>query len=193
MLPGDVGLVTLDPIAKWHDGTRVRISGVQMRWLEATLTEFRDMGIEHLIVQCEVPAIGPNREFGTSSLELENADRLWGMLADHEVDLLLAGEFHDMTTYTADGTTPVQVVHGGTMRHARANYLVIDTFDDGHLELQLKRMTGELTGTAKIWAPGHVRVRNRLEFAPGADVVGTMTIDGDGTVLDRSGYLDEGV
>jgi hypothetical protein len=190
---GNVGLVTLDPIAKWHDGTHVRISGVQLRWLDETLAEFTDRGVEHLIVQCEVPALGPNREFGTSSLELENADDVWDVLVAHDVDLLLSGEFHDMTTHTNGGAAPVQVVHGGTMRHARANYLVIDVFDDGHIELALRRMSGEVTGTGRIRAPGHVRAWNKLQMTSGAEVVGAMRIGPRGAVTDRSGFLEEGV
>jgi hypothetical protein len=189
---GDVGLITLDPFVKRNGQVRVRIARRQLRWLHTMLHDLRRRGARYLVVQCEIPAVGPNRPSHTSGLTLENGGRLWRMLEDHRVDVLLSGEFHAMTTHSSRGTTPVQVVHGGQLYHGNANYLVIDTFDD-RMELTLKRMSGKQTGTGEIWAPGHPRVPDGVRMKRGARVVGTMTIHADGSLSNRSGRLAEGI
>jgi hypothetical protein len=189
---GDVGLVTLDPFVKRDGKVRVRIARRQLRWLHTALHDLRDQGAKYLVVQCEIPAVGPNRHSHTSHLTLENGDRLWRMLEAHRVDVLLSAEFHDMTTRSNHGTTPVQAVHGGQLYRGNASYLVIDTFDD-RMELQLKQMSGKQTGTGKIWAPARPRATDGVQIYRGARVVGTMTIHADGSLSDRTGYLTEGM
>ena len=63
------------------------------------------------------------------------------------VDLFLAAEFHDDTTHTRGGMTPVQVVHGGP--HLRASWLVIDEYQD---QLQLTLMASR----GSRWATNHL-------------------------------------
>jgi hypothetical protein len=187
---GDVGFVSLDPFAKLVSGIHVRIGNRQMRWLDTALDDLRDQGARFLIVQCEVPAVTPVRQSHSSRLTLGNGDDLWQLLAEHDVDLLLTAEFHELNTLSNDGATPVQIVHGGQMYRGNVSYVVIHTFDD-RMELQLKRMYGRQTGTGKLWAPSLVRATDGLRMYRGARVVGTMTIHKDGSVSDRTGEMRE--
>jgi hypothetical protein len=189
---GDVGFASLDPFVKTHDGVRVRIGRLQMRWLAHALDDLRQQGARFLIVQCEIPALGPNRPSHSSRLVLENGDRLWRLLERHDVDLLLSGEFHDLTTHSDGGTTPVQVVHGGQLYRGNVNYLVINAFRN-RMELQLKQMRGRPTATNEIWTPTRPRSINGVRMYRGASVVGTMTIHDDGALSDRTGYMTEGM
>jgi hypothetical protein len=188
---GDVGLVTLDPFLRRGDGVHVRIGVAQLRWLDRALARLRRAGARHLIVQCEIPAVGPNRRFASSGLLLGNGDRLWRMLRSHDVALVLAGEYHAPTTHSARGRAPVQVVHGGKMSSARVSYLVITTFRD-RIRLRLMAMEGHV-GTGALWSSWRARVPARIEIADEAVVVGTLTIHADGRLSDRTGYLREGV
>jgi hypothetical protein len=187
---GDVGFVSLDPFTQLVSGVHVRIGNRQMRWLGQALDDLRDQGARFLIVQCEVPALNTIHQSHSSRLILQNGEDLWQLLADHGVDLLLTAEFHELSTHTNQGATPVQVVHGGQLYRGNVSYLVINAFDD-RMELQLKRMYGEQTGTGKIWAPSRVRATDGLRMYRGTSDVGTMTIHDDGSLSDRSGYLTE--
>lgn len=189
---GDVGLVTLDPIDRTPTGTRVRITRRQLRWLRDAVADLRARGARWVIVQCEIPALGPNRKFRSSGLTLDGGRRLWRALDELDVDLLLSGEFHDMTARSNDGRTPVQVVHGGLLQQAAANYVVITTFRD-RVELQLKRMTGRVAATTEIWAPSLHRAPQPVTISPKAKRVGRLTIHADGSLSNRSGYLREGL
>ena len=59
------------------------------------------------------------------------------------VDLFLAAEFHNNTTHTRQGMTPVQVVHGGRRLHA--SWLVIDEYEDTSSSLSRLHTVG-------VWA-----------------------------------------
>lgn len=189
---GDLGLITLDPIDRTPSGTQVQITSRQMRWLRSAVKDLRARGARWIVVQSEIPALGPNRQFASSGLTLTNGARLWRVLDDLNVDLLLSGEFHDMTTRTNAGRAPVQVVHGGSLRRGAVNYLVITTYP-GRVELQLKRMGGRMEGTAEIWAPSLHRAAQPIRISRKAELVGALTIHKDGSLSNRSGYLLEGI
>ena len=191
MIGNDVGFVSLDPFARRDDGMHARIGTVQMRWLDETLRDLRQRGARHLLVQCETPALGPNRGSRSSRLVLENGAQLWRLLDRRGVDVLLTSEFHEVTTRTDGGETPVQVVHGAQLYHATANYLVIRTFHD-RIELELKRMTGKKTGRRRFPTVNRPRPIDGIRMYRGAQVVGTMTIHRDGGLSDRSVFLTEG-
>ncbi|HSJ43845.1 MAG TPA: metallophosphoesterase [Euzebyales bacterium] len=188
---GDVGLVTLDPFMRRHDVVRVRIGARQLQWLDRVLRRLRRTGARHLIVQSEIPALGPNRRFASSGLLLDDGRRLWRMLRAHDVDLLLSGEYHAPTTHSDRGTAPVQVVHGGRMVNARVSYLVITTFKD-RIQVRLKEMGGRVGG-GRLWSSWHAHVPARITMGQYAVVDGTLTIDADGRLSHRSGYLREGI
>jgi hypothetical protein len=86
----------------------------------------------------------------------------------------------------------VQVVHGGSLRRGKVNYLVITTFAD-RVELQLKRMRAEVHGTSTLWAPSRHRAPRHITVSPRTKQVGTLTIHADGSLSRRSGYLREGL
>jgi hypothetical protein len=187
---GRVGIITLDPIMKTPRGIIARISRSDLDWARGKIADWRRKGVTWFLVQSEPPAIGPNRGSGTSGLLLRNGDEVWRRFASMGVDLFLAAEFHNDTTYTREGTTPVQVVHGGF--HLRASWLVIDEYED-HLQLTLMGSRGSKVGDETIWATSckHRLPRHPLPGTP--QVIGTMTIHADGTTSDRTGRLQEGI
>jgi hypothetical protein len=185
---GRVGIITLDPIMKTPKGIVARISNADLDWMRDKIAHWRANGVTWFLVQSEIPAIGPNRGSGTSGLLLRNGDEVWRRFASMGVDLFLAAEFHNDTTHTREGMTPVQVVHGGA--HIRASWLVIDEYED-QLRLTLMASGGSKVGDGTIWAPS---CRWRLPSHPIAGtpkITGTMTIHADGTTSDRTGRLEE--
>lgn len=187
---GRVGIITLDPIMKTPSGIVARISGSDLDWTRDKIADWRRNGVRWFLVQSEIPAIGPNRESGTSGLLLRNGDEVWRRFASMGVDLFLAAEFHNDTAHTRGGMTPVQVVHGG--RYLRASWLVIDEYED-RLQLTLKSSRGSQVGDETIWATA-CKWRLPRHPLPGTPkVIGTMTIHADGTTSDRTGRLQEGI
>ena len=187
---GRVGIITLDPIMKTPMGIVARISDSDLDWTRDKIAHWRSNGVTWILVQTEIPAIGPNRGSGTSGLLLRNGDTVWRRFASMGVDLFLAAEFHADTTYTRGGMTPVQVVHGG--RHLRASWLVIDEYED-QLQLTLMASRGTQVGEETIWSPS-CRARLPRHPVPGnPQIIGTMTIHADGTTSNRTGRLLEGI
>jgi hypothetical protein len=187
---GRVGIITLDPILKRPSGIVARISDSDLDWVRKKIAAMRSNGVTWFLVQSEIPAIGPNRKSGTSGLLLTNGDTVWRRFASMGVDLFLAAEFHNDTTYTREGMTPVQIVHGG--RHLRASWLVIDEYED-RLELTLMASRGTHVGDETIWSTsckGRLP-RHPVPGTPG--VIGTMTIHVDGSTSIRTGRLQEGI
>ena len=186
---GRVGVITLDPIAKTATGLRPRVRSRDLEWMRTTIHEWRTNGVRWVLVQSEIPAIGPNAERGTSGLLLQNGRTVWRQLRRLDVDLLLAAEFHADTAHTHRGHTPMQVVHGGA--RVRASWLVVDEYDD-RLQLTLKESEGTLAdSTGTIWAPSAVRVGNR-PVAGSTHRTGRATIWRDGRITNRTGRLVEG-
>jgi len=186
---GRVGIITLDPFQKTSRGIIARIRRSALDWTHHKIAHWRANGVRWILVQSEIPGIGPNRQTDTSGLLLRNAGQVWRRMTTMGVDLFLAAEFHNETTQTNAGMTPIQVVHGG--RHLRASWLVIDEYDH-HLELTLKASQGSHVGNATIWSPCGPRLPS--DPVPGTpEVIGTMTIHADGTTSDRTGRLQEGI
>lgn len=186
---GPVGVITLDPFVKSNRGVLVRIPAAHFDWIVDTVARWRADGVRWVFLQCEIPAVGPNRANGTSALLLENGQNLLDVLADVGADLLLAAEFHADTTHTNGGSTPMQVVHGG--RHTRASWLTIDVFTD-RLELTLRESVGSAEGSGLIWAPTSHRLNNQ-PVAGVPQVTGRAVVHAGGRVSDRTGYLQEGI
>ena len=186
---GRVGIITLDPIKKTPQGIIARISDSDLRWAHDKIADWRSDGVAWFLIQTEIPAIGPNRSSGSSGLLLQNGNEVWRKLKKWGVDLFLTAEFHNDTTHTNAGKTPVEVVHGG--RRLRASWLVIDEFDD-HLQLTLMSSHGSHVGDERIWETNCKGVpRHPVPGTP--KVTGTMTIHADGTTSHRTGRLQEGI
>jgi hypothetical protein len=194
---GRVGIITLDPIMKTPRGIVAKISDSDLDWTRDKIADWRRNGVKWFLVQSEIPAIGPNRGvvspgvlLATSGVLLRNGANVWRRFASMGVDLFLAAEFHNDTTHTQHGMTPVQVVHGGY--HLRASWLVIDEYED-HLQLTLKASRGSHVGDETIWATGCIHRLQRHPRPGTPNVIGTMTIHADGTTSDRTGRLREGI
>lgn len=184
---GDVGIIVLDPFVKWKTGIRARVPSGDFPWIRETIEAWRADGVRWFIIETEVPARGPNREYGTSGLILENGDKLIAEAEDLGVQLILAAEFHTETTYaTASG---LHVVHGG--RQEEVGWLVVDEYAD-RLELTMRRAVGTFLGSGEIWAPTKHRAVSRPAMGV-PQVIGRATVAEDGTVTDRSGVLTEGL
>ncbi len=192
VLPGGVALVTLDPIVKKDRLLLARIGGPQLRWLDATLRDLRARDdIAHIIVQVEIPPLGPNRAFHSGRQTLRNGGRVFDLLAEHDVDLVLSAEWHELTMRSNGGARPVQIVHGSQMYRGRVSYLRIDTVAGGGLVITAKAMTGTTDGTRKMWAPHRLRAPNEVRFRDEPVQVGKLALDADGRIIGQSGALAE--
>jgi hypothetical protein len=194
---GPVLLVTVNPMWRLADGVHVRIGGRQLRWLDRRIAQGRANGVTYVIVQSEIPVLGPNRDVASSRLLIEGGRQsaFWKTLVRNHVDLLLAGEFHALTTHSNGGTTPVQVVHGTFLGRTQPNYLVIRVYRD-RLELTLKQMAFVVTDPAPLWQTSSARPPSGLIVDTTTTTVGTMTIDkttSPPTLRHRTGYFREGI
>jgi hypothetical protein len=67
---GQVGIITFDPFLKTRRGIVARISDADLDWAHDKIANWESNGVTWILVQSEIPAIGPNRGFGTSGLLL---------------------------------------------------------------------------------------------------------------------------
>lgn len=190
---GPVGIVSVDPFVRTKDRVRVRIARAQMDWVRSRLRRFTNNGVTWLIVQCEIPAIGPNRRNNTSATLLENGRAFWRMLERENVDLLLTAEFHAPTVHSRPGgRTPAQIVHGRRLTQAEAGWLTIDVHDN-RLRLRLRDIEGRVTRwTPRLWSTRSARPPNRIDMSAQTTTIGSMTVRRDGRLVNRTGDLREG-
>lgn len=192
VLPGGIGLITLDPILKEGNLLVAKIGGPQERWLINTLEDFNaDPNVDHVFVQVEIPPLGPNRDFHTGGQTLRNGARIWDILVDHDVDLILGAEWHELTMRSNGGRRPVQIVHGSQMYQGRVNYLVINAGADGSIDITARAMTGTIDNTKKMWAPHNLRAPNEVMFTSSPSTVGSLSLNAGGDITDTSGLLEE--
>jgi Calcineurin-like phosphoesterase len=193
MLPGHVGLVTLDPIVATGGLLHPLVWDYQRDWLAVTLRALRSNGARWLFVQTEIPMRGPNRKVNSSGLILENGAELWDICVAEGVDLVLASEFHAITTHSHGGGRPVQIVHGGMLYKGHANYLRIEVRPD-RLEVFAKEMVGTTAKPGAMWAPGAKQAPGVLHMPTGTSGVGRGTLHREsGEFADREGFLLEGI
>lgn len=175
---------------------RTDVVGGQLAWLDSVLAAAaEDPQIDHVIVQGHVPVLLPVRRQSSSGLTMPGAgdSEFWQALANHEVDLYLAGEMHDMSTANLGDVE--QVVHGGIMGYAPTiSYLVGRVYPD-RIELELKSAELEYPAenTTRLWQAGSNRPRAQYSIrSTGFTSAGTLVLDksGDATqYLSRSGYF----
>lgn len=176
---GPATVVTLHPFVKWRRGILPRIATSQLNRARR-LVNRADREGDWVIVQSEIPAVGPNRAKGSSRLLLGNGRRVIRALS--RADLFLGGEFHAPTLRITSG--PVHIVHGGTYSHPE--WLWIDVFAD-QLRVTARRSETLLVGTANIWAPTGP-LANRQPRAGPPRTVGRAVIMRDG-LASASGVL----
>ena len=187
--------VSVDVFSLTRDAVDITVSGGQLRWLDRLLSGARQKGVEHIVVQGHTPVLRPVRARHSSKITMAGGadSAFWRLLDRHDVDLYLAGEMHDMTTWTEDGV--VQVVHGALSTWGQANYLVGRVYAD-RIELTLKEFRGTRSVGRPLWNTDRKGPPQKVTFLPGPEVVGTMVIDksGDETVLrQRQGRLADGM
>ena len=188
-LVGDVGVITLDPYHKFDDAIYPHLPRRDRRWFNDRVERLRDRGARWIVVQSEVPVLGPNRHrwTGTSAQRYRNWLRVWRMFKRAGVDVFVGGEFHDDTTYTRHGSrAPVHVVTGGW--GLRMAWLQLDAYAD-RLELTLWESRGSAECDGRVWAPSTV-MANRCPVNGTPTVTGTAVLR-DGTLVERTGYLRE--
>lgn len=194
-LPGDAALITLNPIWKRLDGIHAAVSNAQLRWIRDIVPVLRKQGARWIFVQCEIPAIGPNRERKTSKLILDNGQTVLDLLFELNVDLFLTAEFHSMTTYTYHGKRPMHIAHGGRLIDGHANWLRIETYND-RIELTLNALEGKTfnkNGQDSIWSANGNNAPSTISLCKTPGVVGRATLYIDGTIMDQTGFLADGM
>lgn len=193
----NVGIVTLNPFERTRRALRVHLSDKDIRWMRREIKDLRRRGADWILVQSEIPLIGPNFQNGTSGLMIDDGRRVWNELRRLDVDLFLGAEFHAPTTYTDDDHTPMHIVHGRAGGGGNASYLAIDVHDgrDARLELSMINMYGTNEAGERIWSTGRrpgKRVRSAPHLTTERHLIGRATVVPDGRVLRRAGVLDEG-
>jgi hypothetical protein len=139
-------LVTGDVFRKIGDGSiKPDMGPTQLDFMRAEIADARaERPGCWVIVQEHVPVIAPVRAFHSSNIRYDGGTHsaFWALLKELNVDLLLCGEVHDMTTrtYPAD-TVPVQICHGAIPCWGNANYLRM-AISDGRIDAQLKLFHG---------------------------------------------------
>ena len=163
-------------------GIATRVSGEQLEWLGRVLSQHADA--DHVVVMGHTPVLAPARKWTSSGLLTEGGagSEFWQLMSRHDVDLYLAGEFHDVTCHRADGIQ--QVVHGGLFGYNdRINYLLL-SFTPNRIELELKALDIALSG-GHLWQVGLPRTARPREFVSidperreqGFASIGTLVID----------------
>jgi hypothetical protein len=176
-------VVTLQTFER-RDSTVVPTVGPeQLAWLERTLTRHADA--RWVVVQGHVPILPDVNSYSSSQIMLEDRHRsaLWDTMAEHDVDLYLAGEHHAITCREHEGVW--QIVHGTLWgRGGAANYLV-GRVEGETLRLTLKEIPMSAGGD-DIWNAHKERGPSEyVTIAPedrrrGFETVGTLVVEKDG-------------
>lgn len=184
-------LISVDTFAWSPDDLRVSVDDPQLAWLEQVLGEAPDDAT--ILVQGHVPVLTPVRVRGSSNLHLDGGadSAFWQLLETYGVDLYLNGEVHDFTAIQPDGGSTIQVSHGGLFAHGTTSYLVGRVYADGGISLDARTLPD--VGDAADHQPLLWQTRNNLQwrvrFADASHSVGTMRIDADHRILERTGQL----
>mmetsp|Transcript_9756 Transcript_9756/g.18332 ORF Transcript_9756/g.18332 Transcript_9756/m.18332 type:complete len:962 (-) Transcript_9756:1208-4093(-) len=108
----------------------VRITGEQLEWLDAVLSEARQLPeVKHIFVQAHTPVLHPVRKTRSSGQMLDQEERsdFWNILRKHSVDVYFSGEVHLNTVTKDTESNVVQVVSRGNYFN---NFLTVDMSDD---------------------------------------------------------------
>lgn len=174
--PGDVGYVEEK---RKLGGYEAKVTGEQLQWLETVLKTHPN--VAHTIVMGHTPILTPVRQWSSSGLTLLGGEdsEVWRLMKEHNVDLYLCGEVHDITCKEDGGIQ--HIAHGGLFGYNnKVNYLVM-TIAPERIELELKRLDIVLDGQ-KLWQTGNNRPQEVVRITPeakeqGFQTVGTMSID----------------
>jgi hypothetical protein len=200
---------------------KVDVTGAQLAWLENTLTMAdNDPTIDHIVVMGHAPIAGRDAVKVGHSSGLKNSTGengpLWQTLAEHNVDLYLPGEVHDISMQMANDV--LQVVTGTNIfqpsdaagvtnigfnlnspQISEQNYMVVEVYED-RIDLTIKQIETKIWGNrGGSFDPlnddpyKNREARVAIDTAEaGFQVVGTLTIDtsGDSPVyMNRTGLF----
>jgi len=191
------------------DSVKIDVTGTQLQWLENTLAlADNDPSIEHVFVMGHAPIAGQDyvkvgHSSGLKNLTDEDGP-LWQLLAEHDVDVVLPGEVHDVSVQMAYGV--LQVITGTNIFQptrqpgensigfnlnspaaSEQNYMVVAVYDD-RIDLTIKQIETKIWGNQGL-ANDPVNddpYKNRearvavATAAAGFQVVGTLSIDKSG-------------
>jgi len=194
MLSPDVMLVGVDMFTRTRDNVDNVLGGGELRWLDTTLAKARARGVKWIVVEGHDPVLGPVR-YRHSSRQMYRGGQssaFWATMRRHHVDVYLCGEVHDTTAIVPDDGGPVQISSGGLFYQGQWGYLNATVTGD-RLQITDRNFPGAVTSTADgyLWQTERAAiVPADVDYSAPSEVRGTMTIDRDGTVPERSGSLD---
>jgi hypothetical protein len=154
-------------VANQIASVKIDVTGSQLAWLDNTLTlADNDPTIDHVIMMAHAPIAGRDKvkighSSGLKNLTGENGP-LWQTLAEHDVDLYLPGEVHDISMQLASdvlqlvsGTNIFQPSdHAGVTnigfnlsapQTSEQNYVVVELYED-RIDLAIKQIETKIWG-----------------------------------------------
>jgi hypothetical protein len=148
--------------------------------------------VPYVIVQAHTPILGPVSSIGSSRLRYEGGARsdLWRIMKRYGVDAYLCGEVHDTTATTRDGI--LQLAHGGIFQFGLTTFAQLD-FDSERLRISLLDFdvrTRDVADGTRLWETASSGMPKILRVRPEPTVIGTIALDGQGNVTERSGNLN---
>ncbi|MBN1417116.1 MAG: metallophosphoesterase [Bacteroidales bacterium] len=194
---GDLLVITVETFEVIDDSMHLDVTGEQLQWFRKVLDDNADAVFK--IVQGHIPVWGENKSRSSSRLMLEKGkeSEFYRVMVEHDIDLYLAGEFHDVTVLESDGIW--QIVHGSSWGREIVNtedYLKgeIAGYD---LNLTMKRIYMDATGEY-MWnlnkkkGPREAVTVNEKTLKDGPEITGTLTIrktGGDKQFINRTGVF----
>jgi DNA repair exonuclease SbcCD nuclease subunit len=105
-------LITVETFEIVDDSMYTDVIGEQLEWFKNVLNANRD--VKFKIVQGHIPIWGDINYRSSSRLMLNNGKQseFYKTMKQHDIDLYLCGEFHDVTVLESDGIW--QIVHGSS-------------------------------------------------------------------------------
>ena len=177
-------LVSVDHFEQDDQGNvHVRVGEKQQNWLHKTLADHENA--DHRVCMGHVPILPGWRWRSSSRFSMPQGAEspLWKLMAQHDVDMYLCGEVHDISLQQRDGV--LQVVHGSQPSNvAEFNYLVVEVHPQ-YMVLTLKSIATVREGPVgkKLDPHGvdpYTQATFRIEESAkrqGFQTVGTMWID----------------
>ncbi|MGK9477802.1 metallophosphoesterase family protein [Melioribacter sp. OK-6-Me] len=195
----DLLLITVETFEVVSDTMNLGVIGEQLDWLKKVLSENQDAKFK--IVQGHVPIWGNINARSSSKLMLNGGkeSEFYKTLRDYNVDLYLAGEFHDVTILQSEGIW--QIVHGSSWGREIVNTLdyLVGELCGNQLKLTMKRIyidaQGEYMWNLNKDRGPREKVRiNDKTLLNGPEITGTLTIIKDKNekiFTERTGYFNE--
>ncbi|MBN2273567.1 MAG: metallophosphoesterase, partial [Bacteroidales bacterium] len=190
-------MITVETFEVIDDSLHVDVTGEQLKWFTEVLNANRDATFK--IVQGHVPVWGEVKSRSSSRLMLNNGKEsaFYKTMKEYDVDIYLAGEFHDVTVLESDGIW--QIVHGSSWGRKIVNtedYLVGEIVGD-ELILTMKRIYMDAEGEY-MWnlnkdrGPRETVRISEKTLKEGPEITGTLTIrktEGQKQFMNRTGIF----